>query len=381
MRIAVIAHALRGSGGISVGTNLISSLQHVRKGNEYLLTMPVGVGYEAVTCLPSTKKIYYDRKGGTLGRWCFDTFQLPKIISDFHPDILLCLGNRGVRYDCCPVVILCHDSHLFYPEKHYSNETWFNKAVKRYNKWTLVRESRRAALMLFQTETAAARARTSLGYTGPAAICPNAVSQAIENTSGKTEMPQALLPFKDKYKLFCLTRYYPHKNLEIIPEMFSRFRDGLANTVVILTISAGQHHLAARLLMDIKRRGLEDCIVNVGPLPQTELASYYQNCDALFLPTLLESFSGTYLEAMRFGKPILTSDLDFAHDVCGDAAIYFDPWDANSVKSEIMRFHGDGKLREQLAESGKKRLSSLFRSWDEIALELAEHIETLVQSK
>ncbi|HCE42084.1 MAG TPA: hypothetical protein DET40_00870 [Lentisphaeria bacterium] len=381
MRIAVIAHALRGGGGISVGTNLISSLQKVRPGNEYLLTMPSGVGYEAITCLPSTRKFYYDRKGGTLGRWCFDTFQLPRMISDFHPDLVLCLGNRGVRYDRCPIVILCHDPHLFYPEKHYANETWFNKAVKRYNKWALVRESRRAALMLFQTETAAARARDSLGYTGALAICPNAVSQAVENTSGKTEMPQALLPFKDKRKLFCLTRYYTHKNLEIITEMFSRFRDELENTVVILTITADQHPLAARLLLDIKRRGLEDCVINVGPLPQTELAAYYQNCDALFLPTLLESFSGTYLEAMRFGRPIITSDLDFAHDVCGDAAIYFDPWNAESIKSEILRLQENGELRKKLTESGKKRLISLFRSWDEIAVELTVHIETLVQLK
>ena len=30
------------------------------------------------------------------------------------------------------------------------------------------------------------------------------------------------------------------------------------------------------------------------------------------MPTLLESFSGTYVESMYFEKPILTSDLDFA---------------------------------------------------------------------
>ncbi len=44
---------------------------------------------------------------------------------------------------------------------------------------------------------------------------------------------------------------------------------------------------------------------------QKELAGYFCNSNALLLPALLESFSATYLEAMYFGLPILTSNLDF----------------------------------------------------------------------
>ena len=34
------------------------------------------------------------------------------------------------------------------------------------------------------------------------------------------------------------------------------------------------------------------------------------------LPSLLESYSGAYVEAMSFGVPIVTSDRDFAREVC-----------------------------------------------------------------
>lgn len=85
----------------------------------------------------------------------------------------------------------------------------------------------------------------------------------------------------------------------------------------------------------IKSRGLEDSIINVGPLSQQDLGAFYKHCDALVMSTRLESF-GTYLEAMHFGMPILTSDLDFAHEVCGDAALYFNPWNAESIRDAIL---------------------------------------------
>ncbi len=82
------------------------------------------------------------------------------------------------------------------------------------------------------------------------------------------------------------------------------------------------------------------------------MAEYYLACNALLLPTLLESFSGTYLEAMHFGRPILTSNLDFARDVCDDAALYFDPWDPVAIKDAILKLKDDASLQTELVCRG-----------------------------
>ena len=102
-----------------------------------------------------------------------------------------------------------------------------------------------------------------------------------------------------------------------------------------------------------------------------------QPCQALFLPTLLESFSVTYLEAMHFGVPVLTSDLDFARFVCGDAAIYFDPWDPGSIKDAILRLRTDSDLGRELVARGHERLRAEFKSWDEIAADAVTSLESL----
>jgi glycosyltransferase involved in cell wall biosynthesis len=147
--------------------------------------------------------------------------------------------------------------------------------------------------------------------------------------------------------------------------------------MAILTIAATDHPNARKLLRSIDELQLGRHFSIVGPLKQHELGGYYRHCDALFLPTLLESFSGTYLEAMQFGCPILTSDLDFARYICGDAAIYFDPWDIGSMKNAILRLKNNPGLTMQMIARGKERLCMSNPTWDEIARNLCKHLQTI----
>ena len=95
------------------------------------------------------------------------------------------------------------------------------------------------------------------------------------------------------------------------------------------------------------------------------------------LPTLLESFGLTYLEAMQNNCPIITSDLEFARYVCGDAALYFDPKSPSSILDMIIKLKDDQKLRMRLVENGQKRIKSFFKSWDDVAREYLKVIESI----
>jgi glycosyltransferase involved in cell wall biosynthesis len=215
------------------------------------------------------------------------------------------------------------------------------------------------------------RIRETYGYKGRAAVLPNAVSEFTAEGAEGCETPARLKPYADRMKLLCLSTYYAHKNLEILVDLFRGFPDELREVVVVTTVAGTENRKARRFLRSIARYGLGDRIVNVGPVPQPSLASYFGSCQGLLLPTLLESFSGTYLEAMYFGVPILTSDLDFAREVCGDAAIYFDPWDPASIKDAILRLRNDPQSAQDMVARGRERLKAMFRSWDEIARKVA----------
>ena len=55
-------------------------------------------------------------------------------------------------------------------------------------------------------------------------------------------------------------------------------------------------------------------------------------------------------------KPIVTTDLGFAHSICGDAALYFRACDASSAADQIECLIQDQALQRALIEKGRKRL-------------------------
>jgi glycosyltransferase involved in cell wall biosynthesis len=94
----------------------------------------------------------------------------------------------------------------------------------------------------------------------------------------------------------------------------------------------------------------------MGSIPHKSCPSLYAQSDALFAPTLLETFSAAYPEAMKMEKPILTSNYSFAKDVCQDAALYFDPLDPVDIAEKIKKLIEDTALQHELVEKGKKRV-------------------------
>jgi glycosyltransferase involved in cell wall biosynthesis len=84
----------------------------------------------------------------------------------------------------------------------------------------------------------------------------------------------------------------------------------------------------------------------------------------MFLPTLLECFSASYAEAMKLQKPIITSDMGFAHTVCKDAALYANPMDENNIAAKIIELSTSYELQENLVKKGVERLQMFGTSQD-----------------
>jgi glycosyltransferase involved in cell wall biosynthesis len=97
----------------------------------------------------------------------------------------------------------------------------------------------------------------------------------------------------------------------------------------------------------------------VGPVPVSRGPEMYRTCHMLFLPSVLETFSANYPEAMAMGLPIVTTNLSFARDVCGEAGAYFEPMNARDAAETIGRLCGDERLWNSLVVEGKRILRSL----------------------
>lgn len=378
MRIAVLAHALRVGGGLSVGQNLVSRLLRTKRPHKFLMVLPEVEDYQNLQLPKERAAVYfYPRRGGHAGRMLFDSFQLRRRLHAFQPDAVIGLGNRTQKVGCAITALYCQDSHLFYPEKHFAGESRSRKWLKRFQAMRLAHDLKFAELLLCQTHVARQRLLERYSFRGKVLIAPNALSLQTLATNCDGKVPTQIRPYGDRFRLFCLTRYYPHKNLEIILEILKRLGTESKELLFVLTIDADQHPHARKLLHRLKATKFNRSVLNVGPLPQEKLGAYYRACHAYFLPTLLESHSGAYLEAMHFGCPILTSNLDFARASCGDAALYFDPWNCDDVVESIRKVMGNEALREHLRRQGKARLAQQAITWEEIADELLDALEQI----
>jgi len=164
---------------------------------------------------------------------------------------------------------------------------------------------------------------------------------------------EALLPERrpNEVRFLTLSAYYEHKNLEILNELIPILESrGLVDTRFVVT-------LPEHVFDDIFSHEAKMQLINVGPVVPSACPMLYEATDFVFLPTLLECFSANYVEGMRMQRPILTSDLGFAHTVCGDAALYFDPVAPADIADKIQRILKDDSLQQRLREAGTKRLN------------------------
>ena len=96
----------------------------------------------------------------------------------------------------------------------------------------------------------------------------------------------------------------------------------------------------------------------------------------MFQPTLLECFTATYVEAMRMQVPILTRDLPFAHGLCGNAAVYYSPLNAEDCAKSIYKMAVDKSFQDYLVREGIKQLNS-FDNYNRRAEKLIDLISNL----
>ncbi len=150
------------------------------------------------------------------------------------------------------------------------------------------------------------------------------------------------------FKLLTVSANYDHKNLKIIPKVAMVLVRRYPDFQFEFTITVEN-------LPGISSE-IEDRFKFIGLVSVKECAIHYKNADVMLLPTLLECFSASYVESMKSGVPILTSKMDFAQAICGEAALYFDPLSPEQIASCIYKLANDNSLYTDLVIKGKEQL-------------------------
>ena len=120
-------------------------------------------------------------------------------------------------------------------------------------------------------------------------------------------------------------------------------------------------------------------VVRTGPLADASLKALYRHAVALVFPSSYEGFGLPPLEAMAQGCPVAASNAASLPEVCGDAALYFDPTSQAAIADAITRLLGDSALRTRLRDSGRGQASRF--SWAASATRLRAALEGVAASR
>jgi glycosyltransferase involved in cell wall biosynthesis len=187
-------------------------------------------------------------------------------------------------------------------------------------------------------------------------VVPNTCGEHYRNQSEISQFPGP----NEKLRLLSFSASYSHKNLILLPDIAAQLQslEPALDFEMVLTLPAGDA-LLERIMRRAAGLGVQQRIVNRGPVPVAEGPDLYRSCHVCLLPTNIETYSATYAESMAMGLPIVTTDLNFAHDACRDAALYFKARNAAAAAHEIQRLIHDPAIRQKLVARGKELLSEL----------------------
>lgn len=180
---------------------------------------------------------------------------------------------------------------------------------------------------------------------------------------------QSLKGVPDEY-LLCVSRFERRKNHINLLKAISL----LGNNAPHVVLAGAEGDQLKTVRSYISAHGLQGQVsVLVNPSDES-LSQLYAGCKAFIFPSMYEGFGMPVLEAMQFGKIVLTSSNSSMSEITGETGLFFDPFEPESISSSIENATQSeigtrsSKLNEQLGLfSTEKIVSSHKVIYNELA--------------
>jgi glycosyltransferase involved in cell wall biosynthesis len=340
--------AQRTTGVQRVAAQLVRALDAQVRGSCVLLCPPGA----AAPPLRHIEVRHVGRAGLPLHLW--EQWTLPRAAAD---GLLVSLAGSAPAWARHQVAML-HDAAVFDHPQAYT------RAFAAWYRWLFRHLARRADGLL--TVSAFSRARLAYRLQVP----PQRL-QVVPNGADHLDAVSADASVLDRHGLrgtpflLAVGSANPNKNLAAMVQAFGRLPQDAGLRLVI--VGGGNDRVFAG---SASGHGVAPAssVLHLGPLDDAPLKALYQHALALVFPSLYEGFGLPPLEAMACGCPVVASHAAAIPEVCGDAALYFDPRSQEGLVAALCQITGDAALRERLIAAGQAQ-ARRFR-WSAAAAEL-----------
>ena len=168
--------------------------------------------------------------------------------------------------------------------------------------------------------------------------------QAVRRRGGRGDRGAAGAP--PRYIVYP-ANLWPHKNHVRLLEALRH-----VDQTVHLVLTGSGYGKVETLMSAAARLGVSSRVHHLGYVGANVLPVLYRRATALVFPSLYEGFGSPPLEAMACGCPAAVARSASLPEVCGSAALYFDPQSPRSMADALSSLLGDQALRRELRDAG-----------------------------
>ena len=367
-----------GDGGKSgISQYMIQLLREFARKPEDCTFEVIGYADEKEMFVPPSDRMTHVAFGGHLRspirNILWNQFSLPQYSRERDFKVLfLPAANRRLPFSApCPTVGTVHDfSSIHVPGKYDRARMFYILRVlpvliRRLTHVLTVSESSKRDIVEYAGVPAERVTVTSLAA-DPLIYRPRDKQEALAQlqTSYKIRSPFILytsrLEHPGKNHVQLISAFAKLKRVEKIPHQLVLAGSDWGGSVQV-------HEAAAK-------SGCESDILFTGFVPGKDLPTLCQAADIFVFPSLYEGFGLPILEAMSCGTPVACSNLSSMPEVAGDAAVLFDPHEADSIASAIGSIITREGLAESLSTRGVARAGQF--SWSKTAAQTLDAIRS-----
>jgi len=365
MRVGINTLSATYGGGLTNATNLVKALVRLDDRNEYIVF------------LKTDKKNFYwvDKEnvkyvecpiwdGALLKRLVWENKVLPGLLEKHRVDVFLNFGIYTILRRTCPQVFFLQVTLDYFSYKvwRYDPKVIIKKFV-----FGLTRKNIDSMLVLSDT-------------------VKNEVVHKYPEFEGRvfsvpigTDHINSSVNTHNREFILTVSSFQPYKNYVNLIKAFGTLKKRYGRSYRLVIVgSPTDLRYYRRVKAAVRKMCLEVDVVFPGSLSFDELEDFFGRAVLYVFPSYLEADGATPLEAMASGVPVAASDILPVRDSCGDAAVYFNPFDAEEMAKVMYGVLDDGELRKKMIQKGAQRARQF--TWEKAAAEVLKVSENLERS-
>lgn len=384
MRIVIDAVGIRGHGGAAVLCELLRGFPiarpvwewHVFLFDRSLREFDDPAVSEQIT-------IEKTRMGnGAFARLTWVNRHLPACLKAIGADLLFSFANIAPACPSIPQVVFCHQLNAFFGEG-IPISALYKRARLRFMRSQILRGARASQAMIVQTEAMRNRiVGLEPSLRGRIRVIPSGYRTPSENPDVRLEKKD-LIDSATRPQLVYISHPSEHKNHLALVRAMPRIIKTFPSASLLFTLKERwpSNRRYSFFVNEIRKEAeylnVSRHLVWLGLLNPDEVEYTLRSSNLMVFPSLAESFGLGLVESMAAGCPVAAADLSYAHDVCGDAAVYFNPKDSDSIAKIVTSACSNKATLEQLRTIGTERKNRY--SYQKIADEIAQVFESTTE--